>query len=703
MFVFGTQYLRGFTPERDQWEQDMAHMKALGFNTIRAWLVWNAIERKEGVLDTRYITDFLDCAERHGLRVGLLFHLHAAPAWAIEKYPQYFYETAQGLPFEPADRPNTPSGGWPGLCFDHDEVRAMEERFIRGVIAVTKNYENVAFYEPMNEPHQWIDPTVSPYGFFCFCPASIRKFQGWLEAKYQTIEALNQAWGHFYESFRQVRPTRWLASYGDLIDFRQFTVDNIAEEISFRTNLIRECDNKPVLAHAWGGSAVTCPLLGGMAFDDWKNARIFDKWGYSAFPRKTEDLCALGLGSDATRCAAGGKEFWQSELSAGITGGILQQIGRMDDGLFDQFNLESLRHGARGLLYWQFRRERIGTELGGYAMTDYDGGDTNLTRRAAKLGKMLQQNSALFNTAEPQKAQVGLIFSIRSYFADWAANEKASNKYAVDSMSGYYKMFWEENIPVDILHEELHGDLSQYKLIVVPNPIALSPAMAERLKEFVHAGGTVLSDPMFGLMDGDFKCSYQVPGFGFAEIFGAHEENLLRRKELTLSDGKKDFVFEGNRFAETFRDLTATTLYRYEDGTPAILSNRYGAGNALLSGINLGLTYSSRRLLADDIRTDDSANCSTAAKEIVLRIAAEAGIAPNGCDAPTVQYSLLHTESGALLYLINIASAEKSGSIRLDSGYQTADDLYAGIPLALESDRLRFTLAPNQSTVIKLT
>ena len=52
MFVYGTQYLRGFTPEKDQWEKDMESMKKLGFNTIRTWMVWNAIERSEGNIGT---------------------------------------------------------------------------------------------------------------------------------------------------------------------------------------------------------------------------------------------------------------------------------------------------------------------------------------------------------------------------------------------------------------------------------------------------------------------------------------------------------------------------------------------------------------------------------------------------------------------------------------------------------------------------
>ena len=90
MFVFGTQYLRGASPERDQWERDLYNIKESGFNTIRAWLVWNAIERAEGEIDYDYISTFLDTAKRNELDVGLLFHMHACPAWAVKKYSKYF-------------------------------------------------------------------------------------------------------------------------------------------------------------------------------------------------------------------------------------------------------------------------------------------------------------------------------------------------------------------------------------------------------------------------------------------------------------------------------------------------------------------------------------------------------------------------------------------------------------------------------------
>ena len=89
MFVYGTQYLRGATPSRDQWDRDMYNMNNLGFNTIRAWLVWNTIERREGDIDYDYIGTFLDTAKKNGLDVGLLFHMHACPAWAVKKFSKF--------------------------------------------------------------------------------------------------------------------------------------------------------------------------------------------------------------------------------------------------------------------------------------------------------------------------------------------------------------------------------------------------------------------------------------------------------------------------------------------------------------------------------------------------------------------------------------------------------------------------------------
>lgn len=704
MFVLGTQYLRGASPERDQWRRDMENIRNMGFNTIRAWMVWNALERVEGEIDADYLNSFLTAAKEFDLSVGLLFHMHACPGWAVKKYAKYFYMTDENLPFEPAVRPNTPSGGWPGLCFDHPEVREMEHRFITGVIAHTRKYDNVAFYEPMNEPHQWVDYNKKPNGIFCYCPASRAKFRLWLEKKYHDIETLNRAWGHFYGSFDEVDPPRWTHSYADYADFRLFTMDNVTEEIAYRTEIIRSADTKPVVAHAWGGGCVTCPQLGGMAFDDWKNARVFDKWGYSAFPKDAGDCAMLGLGCDATRSAAGGKEYWQSELTAGMNGTGLSQNGRIDDDTFDKFTLESIRHGAHGLLYWQYRRERFGAEWGGFAMTDYDGGETNLSRRASSIARMIAANDDIFGASLPPRAEVAIVFSVRSYLAVWSSNKMADNKQAVDSMSGYYKMFWEENIPCDILHEEIHGDLSKYKLIILPSPYAIAPAFAAELEKYVREGGTLLSEPYFGAFDGDFKLSYHVPGFGFDKIFGATEESFTQTDKCRLTGPDGSFTLTGNRHRETFRDVSGTALYTYEDGTPAVLLGHYGNGQAVLSGVNLGITYSDRALIADDFQSADRSNASLGSKGVVMKIAASAGVGGNLCTVPGVKVSVLRAQDtgDAIVILINSSKNDVRGQFAVDDEFSRAETLHGKCDAEIHGREIGFCLGADKSAVLRL-
>ncbi len=694
MFVFGTQYLRGATPAEDQWERDMAHMEQMGFNTIRMWLVWNALERQEGVIDTAFVGRFLACAKRHHLQVGLLFHLHAAPAWATAKYRDYYYVDENGNAFEPAIRPNTPSGGWPGLCFDHAEVRQLEKRFITAILAETVKHDNVAFYEPMNEPHSWMNGAA----FYCYCPASVQKFQAWLRQKYACIDDLNRSWGHFFHDFDEVRPPRWTAAYSCYADFRQFTIDNIADEIAWRRDVIKSMTDVPVIAHSWGGGAVTCANLGGMAFDDWKNAALFDKWGYSAFPGHADDCDALGLGCAATRCAANGKEYWQSELNAGMVGTGLFPGGRIDDATFDKFSLESLRQGAKGLLYWQFRRERHGAELGGYALTDFDGGPTNLSRRAAALCRAVTDNEDIFAHALPARpAQVALVFSMRSYLANWG-NNRRDNKFAVDSMSGYHRMLWEENMPVDVIHEAFPGDLSRYKAVILPSPYAIDPALAESLKTYVQNGGTLISDPAFGLFDGEMVLSYAVPGFGFDAVFGARQEDLRQAKTVPLADGR---VLVGNMQKELYRNVTANVLWRYEDGSPAVLCNAYGKGRAILCGVNVGLCYSRRTLIADDLHSTDAANSCALAKELVLSLLAEAGVTPNPCTAPGVKCSLLAAPAGTAVILINSTCKPVNGSVPVGA-FAAARCVYNQAPVSLAGEQLHFSLLPDQSVVVRL-
>jgi hypothetical protein len=134
-----------------------------------------------------------------------------------------------------------------------------------------------------------------------------------------------------------------------------------------------------------------------------------------------------------------------------------------------------------------------------------------------------------------------------------------------------------------------------------------------------------------------------------------------------------------------------------------VIANEYGKGRAVISGVNLGLAYSSRSLIADDILSEDVANVSTAAKEIVMNLCYGAGIRKNPCSVSEVKVSVIQTEEGDdLVILINSAPQPKNGIIRLDRAYRSAKTVYGTSEAEIQKDALTFSLKSDESAVIRL-
>ncbi|MBO9610229.1 MAG: beta-galactosidase [Paenibacillaceae bacterium] len=708
MLVFGSQYLRAWTPRMEDWDRDLAAMKALGFNTVRAWLVWNVLELSEGVYNWAYLDTFADLVAKHGLRVGYLFHLHGAPEWLIKRYPHYFYVDTHGKPYEPSARPNTPSGGWPGLCYDHPEVRAHEERFISAVVRHLAGRSEIAFWEPMNEPHVIIDfasPEDTP---FCYCCATRSKFRLWLERKYGTIGRLNAAWGRHHNEWDEVRPVTGQCGYRDVVDFRMFMAENLVEEVAWRTEVIRRNDSRPVIAHCWGGGSAACAQLGGMSCDDWRNSRCFDMWGLSAFP-STAGLSLLGFSTDAARSAADGKTFWQAELGAGDHSGGFGRRGRVRPEELALWTWESIRHGAKGVLYWQYRPEAHGHEMGGYGLTDYAGGATDRLLAVAAIGRLLNQYGDYFASAAPAAAEVAIVFSLQSYLVDWCEHRHC--RFSIDCASGYYRMLWERNVAVDIVHEEFidAGKLKPYKLVIAPQPSALHANAKAALEQYVRAGGCLLSDPFFAAFDDSLKLDAIVPGSGFASVFGCEEDDVRNEPDTEIVYRDRKLRLTGGKLKETFRHVAAETVAVYADGSgPALLKHRYGEGNAYMSGVHLGLTYAHRGSLGDELTRETSgpaANADAAASLIVMELVRELGIVPAiDSGSPHIQGGLLTNEGKEdVLILLNSSDAGREAAVRIRSKpYGRAYDIIGDQAADIAENTLQASLAPWQAQVYLL-
>ncbi len=703
-FVFGTQYLRGASPARSEWERDFDTIAALGFNTVRVWLVWGYLEPKEGEIDFESIETLLALAEKKSLRIIFLFHLHAIPEWAAARYRQYWYVGQDGRPFEPSARANTPSGGWPGLCPDHPEVQAMEERFLS---EVTRRIGDRAFaFEPINEPHLWVDFTRQE-GIFCYCDASRRAFRDYLKSKYGSLDALGDAWGKRFDCWESVRPPTWRFGFGDWVDFREFAMVNIAGLVERRAAVIRRHTSRPVIAHAWGGGSSCCGHLGAMPFDDWRNAGPVDSWGCSGFPDSIEATARLAQSMDSTRSAAAGKEFWQSELGASSYGDGNAFRTPPSPELFAVWCWESIFHGARGLLFWQFRPERFGNESGHLGLADRGGVPSVRAEKAAEIARTIARNETAFLEAEVPDAKVALLFSPRAFLLDWTMHR--DNLFAGNALGGYYDVFYRRNIPVDILHaERIEPDaLFRYKLVVLPAGITLSREQGELLTAYVEQGGNLLADPLTGSWDEAMRLSECVPGAGLRELFGVVEEHCRsgNRERITLRRGEKHFRLHAISSWETWRAVKddVRPFAVNEAGEIVISERRAGGGRAFLSGVALGNLCTGTSGIGDDFREKDgNAKFIADAMELILSIAAEAGVAAP-FDAPDALRlrSMRLPGGGELLLIANHSESEVEATIRSDSRRsRCCRCIYGGKELNFsETGEAQLTLPPLGSAV----
>ncbi len=189
-------------------------------------------------------------------------------------------------------------------------------------------------------------------------------------------------------------------------------------------------------------------------------------------------------------------------------------------------------------------------------------------------------------------------------------------------------------------------------------------------------------------------------------MFGVNEDDLTSLTSLSLYRNGTEYKFDGNRHKETFRLKTAKAVYTYDDGTPAITENDYGKGKAIMSGINLGLCYSSKKLIGDDLLRTATANSSKASKNIVIDISMRAKVRGNRCSASDVKASYLKNVSekdADIIILINSASDAKSGEYVLDREYAACTDIFGDTKCSLNENRLSFALEAGKSAVIMLS
>jgi beta-galactosidase len=260
----------------------------------------------------------------------------------------------------------------------------------------------------------------------------------------------------------------------------------------------------------------------------------------------------------------------------------------------------SLATGARAVNIYAYYPMSSGYESGGYGLINLDG---TLTERAKSIGqtaRFVDQNESLFLDSKPIEPEIALVYNPLSQMVGGSSRFGAGEAQPshTKSLIGYYRVFADNNIPVDFIHRRdlEQGDLSQYKLIIVPYPLMFTQEAATSLKDYVAEGGHLLAEARFAWNDERGYATEIIPGMGMSEVFGIREAKVEVKKwvKMGISDNAhpafrklSGTALIGEHFAESLQvlpDADVEVLATFDDKSPAITTSSFGKGHTIFIG-----------------------------------------------------------------------------------------------------------------------
>jgi len=722
-FIYGSAFYR---PPNPPASQRRAMLKTLAqeykFNTIRIFSSWVYHSREPGHFNFEELEEVMGYSDEFGLRVLNGINTEYAPYWLEAAHPETRYVDSKDQPVRLAGSSGNVSGGWPGLCLDWDPVRQAAAQFIQAMAKTVAKHPSMYAYDCWNEPH--LEPSGEDHRYtamteerlFCYCPRTIAEFRQWLERRYGSLDRLNEAWVRVYSDWNIIEPPRRPGTYADWVDWRRFIIDRSTNEMRFRVDNIRAADSQHVLESHAGWQVVVDPMaLSGI--NTWRLAEVVDTWGVSNFPRwQSMPTMPVYLGAsrlEITRCNAGNKPFWTTELQGGHGSNGLMQSPHMRPRDIRLWNWMAVACGAKGVLYWTYHSEATGTEATGFGLVARDGSPTERVLEAAEDNRLIQDHWDIIEHYKP-KPEVAILFEQDNSLLTFAmsGNEDAST----ESFRGYYKALWNCDHFVDFI-EAASLPNAAYKVIIAPWHLIGKKETCESLRAYVEGGGTLILETSFGQFDEHFFYNPTVPPYDLAEAFGYREKEgyYLQREVLNVRDRAAgiesrpmeppphlaaseriyfdpEIVFslpkplrvKGNTYLTPVEITSATPIARYQDLTVGA-TKKLGKGQVYYIGTNLGASIASG---------------NDAGIELVGAIVA--GAVKPVVTADQVRPRLVEGKNRSLLIVFNDTSEDQTASIKLPQRYRQAYDLHLSREVEVEQNAVRLTVPYEGVSVLQL-
>lgn len=583
-------YGADYNPEqwpREVWPEDVRLMREAGVTLVSLGIfAWSRIQPAEGEFDWDWLDEIIGLLHEGGIEVDLATATASPPPWASAAYPEMLPQDADGSTFWPGSRQAFAPSSPIYRRLAAELVTALAERYAQ--------HPGVTLWHVNNE-----------YGchlHYDYSDAARDHFRTWLRRKYETVDALNHAWGtdfwsQRYTAFDEIVPPR-KAPYSinptSVLDFKRFTSDTLLELYVMERDIIRA---------AGATQPITTNFMGAFPpADYWKWAAEVDVICDDNYPdpNDPESFRGAAFARELMRGLKPGVPWLLTEQSTNALNWRPTNAPKAP-GQMAAISAQAVGRGADAIMFFQWRQSRRGSEKFHSAMLPQAGLETRTWREVTALGAQLAQLPDLPDVTSG--AKIALVFD----WENWWAIDGRDHPIVLDYLTlshRWHAALHRQNLSVDIVNTT--SDLSAYSLVVAPQQYLLGDEGAANLSRYVEQGGHLfvsafsdVVDQDDAFRDGGFLVSLRavlgvaLEDFGAlvppASVRGADSAGEVASHASVGGPGQSEAPLEspagrivGQYFAEELLVQDAEVLGRFTEGRTtgraALTRHTFGAG-----------------------------------------------------------------------------------------------------------------------------
>jgi beta-galactosidase len=553
-------------------KKDIELMKAGGLNVVRmGHLAWDSYEPSEGKFDFKWFDKVMDMMNDAGIKVVLDIAIRPAPIWLHHKYPSVSITDAGGDRLYPNHR------------YMEDVGDPMYQKYaLRYTDTISNRYAKHPALLAFGIDNESGDGRIS------YSETARKRFVAWLKKKYSTLDNLNDAWAtqRWSRRINQFEEVGFPVSGSingapeRILDFRRFVSDEVNQllfKVIAKVNF--NAPNALTNTNAWYYSHLKYFDYAEMAYSG-KMTR--EGAGFYPGNSLTTNWGLMNALFGISRIQfESNNPFWCSEFTTmtAVPNSIRKSA------------YATLMYCNQMVCGWTWQSMHAGEEQYLEGMIDWDEKPNRKHDEYKKIAAEFKKIEKYF--PYQLQAEVGLAFSFPSQIASNYFPEKHD-----EQLQACFDLFYYRNMDARIV--DIGKSSLNYKLLFVPGVAVMDDATANKIRDFVKNGGTVvmtsnsaivdetgkvfattrpgrLSD-VFGIRVGSYEETETLNEISRKSFKGKMMEVIYKGKIINTESARFDIV--ESKGAEVLANITSL-----DKNYPIITSNKYGKGRAIYIGL----------------------------------------------------------------------------------------------------------------------